>query len=100
MDCAANHPQLQAFWDQTDRSEVTMVSLAVWSTDNIAKLRNHQENKAIPWPIMMATTDVRDAYSATSTPTLVLVAPDGTLAERWTGGTPVAIMLQALQRVL
>ena len=96
--CEFQVPELNAFYDAhaaSGRVEVLGVSV---DTDGPEVVGEWTDDKGVRYPILMGDEDLAKRFGALGFPTLVIVAPDGTIDSRHVGLIERAQLEEALAR--
>ena len=97
--CRMEVPHLIELQQEYGPRGFQIIGVAV--SDNEANVRLFTETKGINYLTAMGTDEVVEAYGGfTAIPTAFLIAPDGTIAARYTGYQDKQVLVEAIEKLL
>ena len=96
--CKLELPSLSKLSSETDPEKAAVVSIAVSSP--LEEIRSFTAEHKLAFPVLIGPQEVSDAYGVRGLPTTVIVGPDGTVREVFTGYTIPGSVGRALRAAM
>lgn len=84
--CRAELPVKERFYRET-RDDVRYLAINMFPSEaGVAAVRAYVRDQGLPYPVVLDRNGtIASLFSVTGTPTTVVIAPDGTVRDRWLG---------------
>ncbi|MCB0219322.1 MAG: redoxin domain-containing protein [Chrysiogenetes bacterium] len=96
--CKMELPSLSELSTEVDPAKAVVVSVAVSSA--LDEIRAFTAEKKLNFPVLIGPQEVSDAYGVRALPTTVIIGPDGTVRETFTGYTIAGSVGRALRAAM
>lgn len=96
--CKLELPSLSELSTEVDPAKGVVVSVAVSSA--LDEIRAFTAEKQLKFPVLIGPQEVSDAYGVRALPTTVIVGPDGTVRDVFTGYTIAGSVRRALRAAM
>lgn len=96
--CRAELPVKQSIWEQWG-DQIDVVAVNMTRTEaGVAAVRDYVERHGLPYPVALDENGrLAEAFAVRGTPTTVVIAPDGSIVDRWVGPSSFSRISSAIR---